>query len=313
MRLRIIIITFLIIFNFSYSQNYPKIEDGFLKSKDGLKLYYQKFGTGSDVVIIPSGMYLAGEFKRFANHSRSIIFYDQRGRGRSDKVRDKEKLNVQNELSDIESIRKHFKLDKVSFIGWSYSGGVVALYTIKYPQHVRRVIQICSIPPRKKHYWDQYIKINTQRLNDNDRRKIVEIHSRYKENSNTGGYIKEYYRIAHKAIFYGDIIENKFREDFYTLTNERPDNVWKFVIPNIINSLGNWDFRVELSKLEIPFLTIHGCHDAIPLSSAKEWIEYLPQGRLLLIYEAGHMPWLEKPQVVYDAIGVFLSGKWPEN
>lgn len=299
------------IFTQSYSQQSLNIEDGFVRTEDDFNLYYQKVGTGSEVVIVPAGMYLADEFKRLKNNKRTIIFYDPRGHGHSDGINDKEKLGIEHEISDLESIRNHFKQEKVSLIGWSYLGAVVALYTIKYPQYVNRAIQIGPIPPRKDPYWEQFIKTNSSRLDDNDKKTIEDIYKKYQNSDNKKEFIKQYYRIAHKTLFYGEVVEDKFREDFYTLENEKPNNVWNFVLPNIIQSLGDWDFRSNLSKVEVPFLTIHGSYDAIPIESAKEWSKYLPQGKILIINDAGHLPWLEKQESFYKAVDIFLSGNWP--
>ncbi len=307
----ILLFILLAFFSHSFSQHSLKIEDGYVKTKDDVNLYYNKIGTGSKVVIIPAGMYLSEEFRLLANDKRTIVFYDQRGRGRSDKLKIKEKHGIKHEISDLEAIRNHFKHKKVSLVGWSYSGVVVSLYTTKYPQHVNRVIQICPIPPRKEPYWEQFIKTNTSRLDENDKKVIENIYEKYQDTDNTKEFIKQYYRIAHKPLFYGKVVEGKFREDFYTLENERPDKVWKFVLPNIIESLGDWDFRSKLSKVEVPVLTIHGSFDAIPIKSAYEWTKYLPQGKILIINDAGHLPWLEKQESFYKALDIFLSGNWP--
>ena len=269
----ILLIFILSLFGYYCKQPHLNIENGYVKTQDGVNLYYNKVGMGSEVVIIPAGMYLADEFKQLANNERTVIFYDQRGRGNSDEITDQEKIGIEHEISDLESIRNHFKEERISLIGWSYSGAVIALYTIRYPQHVNKVIQIGPIVPRKDPYWEQYLKTSNSRLDDDERRMLEDIHEKYQNSDKTVEYIKEYYRIAHKAVFYGEVVEDKFRQDFYTCENERPGNVWNFVLPNIIESLGDWDFRADLSNINIPFLTIHGTYDAIPIESAKEWVE----------------------------------------
>lgn len=203
------------------------------------------------------------------------------------------------------------KFIDISLIGWSYSGAVVALYSIKYHQHVERMIQIGPIPPRKNPYWEQNVMTSSSRLNENDQKTIENIYEKYQDTDNTHDFIKEYYKVAQKPLFYGDVIEDKFREDFYTLDNERPDNVWKFILPTIIEYLGDWDFRSILPKLRVPVLTIHGIYDAFPMESAKEWSKYLPQGKLLIIDDAGHLPWLEKPESFYKTVDTFLTDNWP--
>ncbi len=66
-------------------------------------------------------------------------------------------------------------------------------------------------------------------------------------------------------------------------------------------------------KIEVPVLTIHGSYDGIPMESAKEWSKYFADGKLLIINDAGHFPWLEKPEIFYKAVDEFLSGNWPAN
>ena len=291
----------------------PEIEAGFIKTDDDIALYYEKVGTGTEVIIIPAGMYLADEFKKLHNNTRTIIFYDQRGRGHSSKIDDMNKIGIKYELSDLESVRNNFKLEEISLIGWSYLGAVVALYSAEFPQYVKRAIQIGPIPPRKNKYWNKSIKKSASRLSKNDERYIKDLYKHYKNYENTKEFILKYYRIAHKPVFYGEVIEYKFRDDFYELENERPDNVWKFIIPTIIQSLGDWDFREKLKQIKIPFLTIYGTYDPIPTASAEEWSGTLPNGWLLIIEDAGHFPWLEKPDQLYVAVDQFLSGSWPDN
>jgi pimeloyl-ACP methyl ester carboxylesterase len=102
------------------------------------------------------------------------------------------------------------------------------------------------------------------------------------------------------------------QEDFYNLTNERPDNVWKFILPTIIESLGNWDFRKKINNIQKPFLIIQGDFDAIPRTSAHEWNENLLESRLLVFQNVGHSPWLEDGDMFFSAINCFLSGEWPQ-
>jgi hypothetical protein len=55
-----------------------------------------------------------------------------------------------------------------------------------------------------------------------------------------------------------------------------------------------------------------GAEDLIPLESSREWAAALPNARLLLIPDAGHMPAIEAPEVFFPAADRFLRGAWPE-
>jgi pimeloyl-ACP methyl ester carboxylesterase len=77
-------------------------------------------------------------------------------------------------------------------------------------------------------------------------------------------------------------------------------------------ALGDWDWRSQLASLEVPTLVVHGAEDLIPLESSREWAAALPNARLLLIPDAGHMPAIEAPEVFFPAADRFLRGAWPE-
>ena len=50
----------------------------------------------------------------------------------------------------MEAVRTHFGIDRASLIGWSYLGAVVALYAADHPEHVRAVVQIGPMAPRRE-------------------------------------------------------------------------------------------------------------------------------------------------------------------
>ncbi|GJQ11395.1 hypothetical protein GpartN1_g3186.t1 [Galdieria partita] len=63
----------------------------------------------------------------------------------------------------------------------------------------------------------------------------------------------------------------------------------------------------QLSKSNIPILLIHGKEDrVIPLKRSLELAANLPQARLVVIPQCGHVPQEEQPQRVWDVIREFL-------
>jgi pimeloyl-ACP methyl ester carboxylesterase len=132
----------------------PSVSEGYVTVDEGVDLRYKTVGDGPEAVLIPAAIYLEYEFEKLADKSRTLIFYDQRGRGKSSPVTDKSQINMDIEISDLEALRRHFGKEKVSLIGWSYLGGMVILYADRYPEHINRVIQIGPISPT----YDLYMK-----------------------------------------------------------------------------------------------------------------------------------------------------------
>jgi len=48
------------------------------------------------------------------------------------------------------------------------------------------------------------------------------------------------------------------------------------------------------------------------MAGAEEWVEILPNARLLRIPASGHVPFVEQPELFYSAVEHFLNGEWPE-
>jgi pimeloyl-ACP methyl ester carboxylesterase len=121
------------------------VNQGCVATPDGVKLFYQKVGSGRETVILPARLFLFRDFQRLAN-GRALTFYDMRDRGRSDAVADPKRITIQTDVDDLETIRKHFAIDKPDLIGFSYLGMTVMLYAVEHPDHVRRIVQLGPVP-----------------------------------------------------------------------------------------------------------------------------------------------------------------------
>lgn len=280
--------------------------EGYVEVNPGVEIYFERVGDGPEVVVIPGGMYLREEFAVLASPARTLLFLDQRGRGRSSQIKDTIQLGMDQEIADIEAIRAHFEIEQIALIGWSYGGGVVALYALRHPEHVTRLVQIGAMPPRKVPYWSEYLEINAARRNTSVQSRLTTLREAV---SNSGGpeQRRAYWHLFHEALKYNPDTELRFRNDYYTLQNEMPGYVFEVPIAAIFASIGDWDWRTELGGIKVPVLTIHGDYDSLPLAGAREWVAVMPNAQLRIIPQAGHFPWAENPDAVFPAIDQFLS------
>src|SRR5207245_11391402 len=81
-----------------------------------------------------------------------LIYYDQRGRGRSADRVQPEDVTLASEITDLEKVRQYFKLDSVELLGHSW-GTVLALeYALRYPAQVSRMILMNHAPASTDDY-----------------------------------------------------------------------------------------------------------------------------------------------------------------
>ena len=283
--------------------------DGFLPLQDGVRLAYRIIGNGSDVLIVPGGYSsLVTDFSPLAK-GRRLVLYDQRGRGHSDPVKDLSHIGIDYEVRDLEAVRQHFHFERVSLLGCSYLGGVVALYALEHPEHVERLIQVDPMPPRRELY-KQAEQILNSRLDSTAVSRLEKMRNAGRGKVDPVQVCREADRVYNPASF-GDASAAAKYHTNCELKNEQPDNAdknWNA----LDRSLGEWDWRPRLNRLTKPVLVIHGTEDWIPETAAHEWIQGLPNSRLLSLPGVGHISWAERPDLVFAASDSFLNRSWPD-
>jgi pimeloyl-ACP methyl ester carboxylesterase len=74
---------------------------------------------------------------------------------------------------------------------------------------------------------------------------------------------------------------------------------------------GNWDFTAGLERVSAPLLVIYGDRDAGALAMQAAWAAAVPEGRLLVVPEAGKEAHADRPDLVFRAVREFFAGGWP--
>jgi proline iminopeptidase len=288
------------------------MSEGFVPLPDGVRLRYRVSGTGSQTVIVPSLAWLAADLEPLASRRR-LIFYDSRNRGGSD-VCDPSKLGIDFEVRDLEVIRQHFGLERMSLLGWSYKGGVAALYLIEHRERVERLLLVGSMSPRSAHAEQarQRATEAAARADPDGLRRLETLRQAGVDRADPARFCREFNRV-HTATRMGNpSAYAQLRSDPCVFPNEWPDRV-ESTLGHVLGQYGDWDWRPQLASLDVPTLVIHGERDVIPLAGAEDWALSLGNARLLVIPDVGHFPWAESPGIFFPAANTFLSGRWPQN
>jgi proline-specific peptidase len=286
----------------------PVVSEGFVTVEEGVELRYKTIGNGPQVVVVPSAIYFEYEFERLIDVNRTLVFYDQRGRGRSSAVADQSRLGMDIEISDLEALRLHLGREKITLIGWSYLGAMVVLYAAQYPRHIDRVVQVGAVAPAA-----EIQRRATSTPMDSESQALLErLREEALDNIDPEQFCAEYKKIYMKRIFYDPSKITLFRSDRCKCENEMPVNVTA-KLNAIFASVGEWNWEERIRDLEVPVLAVHGAQDpSCPLEGARTWAAWLRNSRLVVIPEAGHMPFVEQPELFYPSVDAFLKGEWPE-
>ena len=72
--------------------------------------------------------------------SQTIIYYEQRGCGRSSDATDSSSYTVAQLVDDLEQLRQTLELDAIDLLGFSFGAELALEYAAAYPQSVRRIV-----------------------------------------------------------------------------------------------------------------------------------------------------------------------------
>src|SRR5580700_8654536 len=80
--------------------------------------------------------------------NRHIIFYDQRGDGRSSPLKPGQSCNLADQIADLEALRAHLGFEKWDMLGHSWGGYLSMAYSARYPHHIAHLMIVDSAAPK---------------------------------------------------------------------------------------------------------------------------------------------------------------------
>lgn len=278
------------------------VEVGETRSGQPVHLHHRVIGSGPQVVIKPNAVQTGDEISRLAE-GRRIVLYDARGRGRSTRYSEDLPVGLEQDLEDLDHLRRHLAVEKVSLIGGSYYGALVALYAARHPQHVDKVVMLGPMTIEQ----DAWAKFQMEHLGGEVHTALTALLRRGPQDGDLESYCREYYAIAARRLFADPEKAAAYEPGYCDLPNEQPTSLLDWV-GDLFETMESWDFRHEAARVEAPVLVIQGLQDQqVPPEGVQVWAETLPHARLLEVPETGHLPLEESPDVVIPEIEAFLS------
>jgi proline iminopeptidase len=283
----------------------------------GAELYAREIGQGTAIIVLHGGpdfdhSYLVPDLDRLSDSYR-LIYYDQRGRGRSADGVKPEDVTLASDIADLEKVRQHFHLDSVVLLGHSW-GTVLALeYALRYPGRVSRMILMNPAPASEADYKQLRNDWLEKRAGDMERRKAIAATAAYQEGDPEA--VTAYYRIHFKPALARSA-------DYEKLITRMQANFIQQGKAGIIKaravesrlmtdtwSLSGYDLLPKLKSLQIPTLVIYGDHDFIPAATAEHIAQAIPNARMVTLKDCGHFTYLECPIAVREQVDAFFVGK----
>ena len=283
----------------------------------GAELYCREVGRGTSVIVLHGGpdfdsAYLLPELDRLSDKFH-LIYYDQRGRGRSADHVTAEDVTLESEMADLDQLREHFRLDKVVLLGHSW-GTVLALEcTLRHPKRVSHLVLMDPAPAsaadinrfRKERVekWPALMEL----------RKAIAGTTAYKEADPDA--VVAYYRVHFKpALARSEDYEKLILRMQARFFEEGKEGILKSqaiedrLVSETWASPHGYDLHPKLRALNVPALVITGDHDFFPFS-AEHIAQAIPGAHLVTLKDCGHFPYLECPTPLREQIDLFFNDR----
>jgi pimeloyl-ACP methyl ester carboxylesterase len=280
--------------------------EGFLCGREGHRLYYRIDGDGPVLAVAPLACRLADDLAELSG-PLTLVTFDPRGRGRSDHLQACEATDLQTEIADLEDVCDGLGLARLALIGWGYHAGVVAHFTALHPKRVRRCLLVAPWPLQRDPYMGLACRTFLERLDPAAIARLEQLNSDGLEHNHPCAYARMHHRVHAPAHMANPEALERMRTDPFVLPNEWPWRAGPLGDPRWL-ALQAWDWRGVARALSAPTLCIHGLGDAIPAEASREWAQATNEGRLVILTDAGHYPWLECPETFVTIAGAFLRG-----
>lgn len=248
---------------------------------NGIEIYYQEHGAAFPIILTHGlgdcAELWSGLADALADRYRTVS-WDMRGHYRSEAPDDLAQYTQDIVVEDLRALCDHLGIERAVHGGHSLGGYTALRFYEKYPERVAALILHGAGPGYRntegsQAWTDQLAKLadwQERNFQRDDRRPAKEL------------------RVGAPAL--GDVAQHTVRG-----------------VVNVERGVMAHPRFVDATTVRVPTLVIVGENDKNYLASADYFAAKLPQGRKIVVEDAGHPAALERPDVVNAAVREFLD------
>jgi pimeloyl-ACP methyl ester carboxylesterase len=251
---------------------------------DGINIAYDRRGKGVPLILIhgyPLDHTIWDEVALSLTEEFDLIIPDLRGFGESDVMEADD--SIIDYATDVAGLLNHLKIKRAYLVGHSMGGYVVLAFAREFPERVSGLGMV-----------------STQTLADTPERKESRLATAKQVLVEGVGIVAE--SMTPK------LSENVRVQDYVRslIIRQRPLGIY-----SALNAMAERPDSTELfTTFKFPTVIVHGGADAlISVERGREMKAVLPSAHYLELAGLGHMPMMENPQAVADAIRFFVNVK----
>lgn len=226
-----------------------------------------------------------GDHLRFKQHSleleetAQLIFIDNRGCGHSKKTKQKD-YTLENNIEDIEALRTHLGLDRISILGTSYGGIVAQGYAIRYPKKLNKLILVSTAPSYR--FIEEAKRILHERGNT---KQIAACEHLWNGTFKNHQHVAKFFKLMESLY-----LTTTKKNQKHAVTKSKTFWSHKALNQGFSGCLRQFDYISKLKKISCPTLILAGQEDWIANpTQARTIAQQIPHSQLKIFKKSGHI------------------------
>jgi proline iminopeptidase len=237
--------------------------------------------------------YLLPNFDALAR-DRELIYYDQRGGGRSPVSRETP-VGWREHVADLEELRRQWGLSRLTILGYSWGGLLALLYASEHPEQVERLALVSPAPAWADARREFERRFAAKNLTPWLQQQRAALRASGLRETDPSGYAQRLFELSVAPYFHHP--ERAADLTPFRVTGRTQQEVW--------SSLEGYDLRPALAGLRRPALVIQGAEDVIPVEATRRLAELLG-AEFHLLSDSGHVPYIEAQSEFVKLLDNFL-------
>ncbi|RWS45277.1 alpha/beta fold hydrolase [Bacillus mycoides] len=236
----------------------------------------------------------------------TVVYYEQRGCGRSDAPQDDDDYSIHTLVEDLEKLTKQLNVKKVNLLGYSFGGQLCLEYALKYPENIKKmVVQAPSLDEYDDMYNVQiegFLQVTEGNMNEQ-----ISIISKSEVS------LKEKYNQVWSVVDTKTIDRLLFKNEEFAKLNR---SLWEESQLNNTGKMSKVIFETKsalplierIKDLETDTCVIVGAHDyntGVVMSNRIK--RQMKNSKLVIFENSAHFPDIEETDKVCETIIEFLE------
>lgn len=276
-----------------------------LVSLDDARIFYEVVGAGDPIVVVHGGpgldhAYLQPGLDALGTRN-TLVYYDQRGTGRSTAELTASAINLDSFVQDIDALRQILGYDRITVLGHSFGSLIAIEYARRYPDETRALILMNPVEPGSR-FAEQTAERQQARQTPEDVQELRDLRSGEAFTARDPATLSQLYRVSFRSLLRDRQLIGELDLDLATATARNGQDVAAL----LGGSMGTVDWWETLPTIETPTLVLHGRYDAPPVEMSQALAEAFPRGTLEVL-STGHFPYLEDREALLSAVSGFFA------